>query len=66
MSKTQKIITSILSLVLCVLFAVSILDTCEIRKQTNFDQDKIMVLICFFINKIKRSCQWRFIRGLQS
>ena len=42
MSKTQKIITSILSLVLCVLFAVSILDTCEIRKQTNFDQDKIM------------------------
>ncbi len=42
MSKTQKVITSILSLVLCVLFAVSILDTCEFRKQTNFDQDKMM------------------------
>ena len=42
MSKTQKIITSILSLVLCVLFAVSILDTCEIRKQTNFDQAQMM------------------------
>lgn len=42
MSKTQKVITSILSIVLCLLFAVSILDTCEIRKQTNFDQDKMM------------------------
>ena len=42
MSKTQKITTSILSLVLCVLFAVSILDTCEFRKQTDFDQDKMM------------------------
>ena len=42
MTKTQKIITSILSLVLCVLFVVSIADTCEFRKQTNFDQDKMM------------------------
>ena len=42
MSKAQKVITSILSLVLCVLFAVSILDTCEFRKQTDFDQDKMM------------------------
>ena len=42
MSKTQKAITSILSLILCVLFAVSILDTCEFRKQTNFDQNKMM------------------------
>ena len=42
MTKTQKIITSILSLVLCVLFAVSIVDTCEFRKQTDFDQDRMM------------------------
>ena len=42
MTKTQKIVTSILSLVLCVLFVVSIVDTCELRKQTNFDQDKMM------------------------
>ena len=42
MTKTQKIITSIFSLILCVLFAVSVLDTCEFRKQTNFDQDRMM------------------------
>lgn len=42
MTKTQKIFTSIFSLILCVLFAVSILDTCEFRKQTNFDQDLMM------------------------
>ena len=42
MTKTQKIITSIFSLILCVLFAVSVLDTCEVRKQTNFDQDRMM------------------------
>jgi len=42
MTKTQKIMTSIFSIILCVLFAVSILDTCEIRKQTAFDQDRMM------------------------
>ena len=42
MTKTQKIITSIFSLILCVLFAVSVVDTCEFRKQTNFDQDLMM------------------------
>ena len=42
MTKTQKIFTSIFSLILCVLFAVSVLDTCEFRKQTSFDQDLMM------------------------
>ena len=42
MTKTQKIITSILSLFLCVLFVVSIVDTCEFRKQTDFNQDNMM------------------------
>jgi competence protein ComGC len=42
MMKTQKIITSIFSILLCVLFALSVVDTCEIRKQTNFDQDQMM------------------------
>ena len=42
MTKMQKIITSILSLILCVLFAVSIVDTREFRKQTDFDQDRMM------------------------
>ena len=42
MTKAQKILTSIFSLILCVLFAVSILDTCEFRKQTNFDQGRMM------------------------
>ena len=42
MTKTQQIFTSIFSLILCVLFVVSVVDTCEFRKQTNFDQDKMM------------------------
>ncbi|MBQ8289205.1 MAG: M28 family peptidase [Clostridia bacterium] len=42
MNKLQKIVTVALALVLCLLFTVSVIDTAETRKQTNFDQDKII------------------------
>lgn len=45
MNKTQKIVTSVLSLILCFLFIVSVIDTNETRKQTNFDQELMLTHI---------------------
>lgn len=42
MKKLQKIIPIALALLLCLFFVVSILDTAESKKQTRFDQDKIL------------------------
>ena len=41
MSKLQKIVTALLALVLCAIFVFSIIDTNEIRRQTNFSQANI-------------------------
>ena len=42
MTKTQKILTSIFSIFLCVLFVFSVLDTTELKQKTNFDQNLMM------------------------
>lgn len=42
MKKLQKIVSISLALVLCLFFVVSIMDTAESKKQTDFDQEKIM------------------------
>lgn len=42
MKKAQKIINIIFSFLLCMFFLVSIIDTNETRKQTNFNQDNII------------------------
>ena len=42
MTKTQKILTSIFSIILCALFIVSIVDTNELVQETNFDTDLMM------------------------
>ena len=42
MTKLQKITTSILSIFLCLLFIVSVVDTHEFRQKTNFDQERIL------------------------
>ena len=42
MKKLQKIVTVSLAVVLCLFFVLSILDTAESQKATNFDQDKIL------------------------
>ncbi len=42
MNKTHKIVTAVLSLVLCLLFTVSVIDTQELRQKTNFDQEIMM------------------------
>ncbi len=41
MTKAQKITSSLLCLFLCLLFIVSVIDTNEIRQQTNFDQSRV-------------------------
>lgn len=41
MSKLQKIVTGLLAVVLCVLFVLSVADTGETNKQTNFSQANI-------------------------
>ena len=41
----QKIVTSVLSLLLCLFFIVSIVDTSETRKKTNFDQEQMLTHI---------------------
>ena len=45
MNKMQKIVTSVLSLILCLFFIVSIVDTSETRKKTNFDQEQMLTHI---------------------
>ena len=45
MKKAQKITTALLCIVLCVLFAVSVIDTHEVRHETNFDQNRVMTHI---------------------
>ena len=42
MNKMQKIVTSVLSLILCFFFIVSIVDTNETRKKTSFDQEQML------------------------
>ena len=42
MKKPQKIVTEILCIVLCFFFVASVIDTNEVRQQTNFDQDRMM------------------------
>ena len=42
MTKTQKTLTSIFSILLCALFIISILDTNELVQKTNFDTDLMM------------------------
>lgn len=41
MSKLQKIVTALLSLVLCAVFVFSVIDTNEVKQQTNFSQENI-------------------------
>ena len=45
MNKMQKIVTSVLSLILCLFFIVSIVDTNETVKKTNFDQEQMLTHI---------------------
>ncbi len=45
MTKAQKTVSIVLALLVCVMLAVSIADTVETRKTTNFDQDKIITHI---------------------
>lgn len=42
MTKTQKIVTSLLSLILCFFFVVSIVDTKELKQETGLSQENIM------------------------
>ncbi len=42
MTKTQKIVTSLLSLILCFFFIVSIVDTKELKQETGLSQENIM------------------------
>lgn len=42
MRKSAKIISGILAAVLCLMFVISIIDTQETRKDTNFDQDRML------------------------
>lgn len=42
MTKAQKITSSLLCLFLCILFIVSVIDTNEVRQQTNFDQSRVL------------------------
>ena len=42
MTKAQKITSSLLCLILCLIFIVSVIDTNEIRQQTNFDQNRVL------------------------
>lgn len=55
MKKLQKIVTAMLALVLCLFFVVSIMDTAESRKQTNFDQEKILAHLDKFTENGPRS-----------
>ena len=41
MKKPAKIISAVLAVVLCLMFVLSIIDTNETRKETNFDQDRM-------------------------
>lgn len=45
MTKAQKITTSVLCVLLCLIFAISVIDTHEVRQQTNFDQDRVLTHI---------------------
>ena len=42
MSKTKRIVTALFCILLCCLFVVSIVDTEETRKKTNFDRERMM------------------------
>ena len=42
MTKTQKIVTTLLSLILCFFFIVSIVDTKELKQETGLSQENIM------------------------
>ncbi len=55
MKKLQKIVTVSLALVLCLFFVLSILDTAESKKATNFDQDKIYAHLEKFTENGSRS-----------
>ena len=41
MKKSAKIISAVLAVVLCLMFVLSIIDTNETRKETNFNQDRM-------------------------
>ncbi len=43
MTRLSKIISILLAVVLCVLFVVSVIDTNETRKETNFSQENMLV-----------------------
>ena len=45
MTKTQKILTSVFSIFLCIVFVLSIVDTAEWKQKTNFDQTLMMTHI---------------------
>ena len=45
MSKIQKILTAVFSVVLCIMFVLSVVDTNELRQSTNFSQDNILTHI---------------------
>ena len=45
MTKISKIVSVVLALILCLMFAVSIVDTKETVKTTDFDQDKMLTHI---------------------
>ncbi|MBQ8404653.1 MAG: hypothetical protein IJX55_09590 [Clostridia bacterium] len=45
MKNLNKIICAILAIVVCFFFVVSVVDTNETRKQTNFNQDNILTHI---------------------
>ncbi|MBQ8849542.1 MAG: M28 family peptidase [Clostridia bacterium] len=45
MKKSVKIVNSVLALFLCLMFVLSIIDTNETRKKTNFDQDNMLTHI---------------------
>lgn len=55
MKKLQKIVTVSLAVVLCLFFVLSILDTAESKKATNFDQDKILAHLEKFTENGSRS-----------
>ena len=43
--RSAKIISAVLSVVLCLMFALSILDTSEVRQETNFSQENMLAHI---------------------
>ncbi len=45
MKKSQKIVAALLSVLLCFFFIVSVIDTIEVRQQTNFDQERMITHI---------------------